>query len=70
MIFRSNPGTEQAFKTSRIFHFIFSNNHTPDFGEKGLKDTFNYLEGANIKYVGAGKMNKKHIKLFILRKGK
>jgi poly-gamma-glutamate synthesis protein (capsule biosynthesis protein) len=31
-----------------------ANNHTLNFGETGLKDTFNYLIQAGIKYVGAG----------------
>ena len=54
MIFRSNPGTEQALKQAGFSILSLANNHTPNFGEKGLKDTFNYLENVDIKYVGAG----------------
>jgi len=54
MIFRSNPGTEQALKQGGFSILSLANNHTPNFGEKGLKDTFNFLENARIKYVGAG----------------
>jgi len=54
MIFRSNPGTEQALKQGGFSILSLANNHTPNFGEKGLKDTFNFLENAGIKYVGAG----------------
>lgn len=54
IIFRSNPGTEQALKKAGFSILSLANNHTLDFGEKGLKDTFNFLEGAGIKYVGAG----------------
>ncbi|MDD5590260.1 MAG: CapA family protein [Candidatus Portnoybacteria bacterium] len=54
MIFRSNPGTEQALKQAGFSVLSLANNHTPNFGEEGLKDTFNYLAGAGIKYVGAG----------------
>jgi len=54
MIFRSNPGTEQALKQAGFSIFSLANNHTPNFGEKGLKDTFNFLGSAGIKYVGAG----------------
>ncbi len=54
MIFRSNPGTEQALKQAGFSVLSLANNHTPNFGEKGLKDTFNYLAEAGIKYVGAG----------------
>lgn len=55
MIFRSNPGTEQALKQAGFSVLSLANNHTPNFGEKGLKDTFNYLNNAGIKYVGAGR---------------
>ena len=54
MIFRSNPGTEQALKQAGFSVLSLANNHTPNFGEKGLKDTFNFLENAGVKYVGAG----------------
>lgn len=54
MIFRSNPGTEQALKQAGFSILSLANNHTPNFGEKGLKDTFVYLENTGIKYVGAG----------------
>lgn len=55
MVFRSNPGTEQALKQAGFSVLSLANNHTPNFGEKGLKDTFNYLENVGVKYVGAGK---------------
>src|SRR3990167_6777304 len=54
MIFRSNPGTEQALRQAGFSVLSLANNHTPNFGEQGLKDTFNYLTEAGIKYVGAG----------------
>jgi poly-gamma-glutamate capsule biosynthesis protein CapA/YwtB (metallophosphatase superfamily) len=54
MIFRSNPGTEQSLKQAGFSILSLANNHTPNFGEQGLKDTFSYLENAGIKYVGAG----------------
>jgi len=54
MIFRSNPGTEQALKQAGFSILSLANNHTPNFEEKGLKDTFNFLKNAGIKYVGAG----------------
>lgn len=57
IIFRSNPGTEEALKQAGFSILSLANNHTPDFGEKGLKDTFNYLNNAGIKYVGAGGNN-------------
>ncbi len=54
MIFRSNPGTEQALKQAGLSVLSLANNHTPNFGDEGLKDTFDYLTRAGIKYVGAG----------------
>lgn len=54
MMFRSNPGTEQALWEAGFSILSLANNHTPNFGEQGLKDTFNYLEKAGIAYVGAG----------------
>ncbi|MFA6995373.1 MAG: CapA family protein [Patescibacteria group bacterium] len=55
MIFRSNPGTEQALQETGFSVLSLANNHTPNFGEPGLKDTFNYLRQAGLNYVGAGK---------------
>lgn len=37
------------------------NNHTLDYGKKGLTDTFSYLKNANISYFGAG-LNEKEAK--------
>jgi poly-gamma-glutamate synthesis protein (capsule biosynthesis protein) len=54
MIFRSNPGTEKALQQAGFSILSLANNHTPNFGEKGLKDTFNYLKNVGIKYIGAG----------------
>lgn len=55
MIFRSNPQSAQALKQAGFNILSLANNHTPNFGEKGLLDTFNYLSNQEIKYVGAGK---------------
>jgi len=54
MVFRSNPGTEQTLKQAGFSVLSLANNHTPNFGEQGLKDTFNYLAEVGIKFVGAG----------------
>lgn len=55
MVFRSNPGTERSLKRAGFTILSLANNHTPDFGQEGLLDTFNYLEQEGIDYVGAGK---------------
>jgi poly-gamma-glutamate synthesis protein (capsule biosynthesis protein) len=55
MIFRSNPGTEQALKQAGFSVLSLANNHTLNFGERGIEDTFRYLDEAGIAYAGAGR---------------
>ena len=55
MIFRSNPDTERALKGAGFSLLSLANNHTPDFGEQGLKDTLQYLEKSGLQFVGAGR---------------
>ena len=55
MVFRSNPDTAQAFKNAGFSIVSLANNHTPNFGEQGLIDTFDYLKKVGIQYVGAGR---------------
>lgn len=54
MVFRSDPITAQLLKNAGFSILSLANNHTPNFGDKGLKDTFKYLNEAGIKYAGAG----------------
>ena len=53
MVFRSNPGTELALKQAGFSILSLANNHTPNFGQKGLEDTFKFLDDVGIKYIGA-----------------
>ena len=70
MIFRSNPGTEHALKKASFSILSLANNHTPNFGEKGLKNTFDYLTAAGIKYVGAGNNEQEaHQPIYIEKNG-
>jgi len=69
MIFRSNPGTEQALKEANFSILSLANNHTPNFGEQGLKDTFTYLQNADIKYVGAGENEEEAYRPVYIEKG-
>lgn len=55
MVFRSNPGTENVLKDVGFSIVSLANNHTSDFGQKGILDTMNYLDNVDIKYIGAGK---------------
>ncbi|MFA5421136.1 MAG: CapA family protein [Patescibacteria group bacterium] len=54
MVFRSNPGTEIVLKDIGFSVLSLANNHIPDFGQKGIMDTINYLDSVGILYVGAG----------------
>lgn len=70
LIFRSNPGTEQALKQAGFSILSLANNHTLNFGEKGLKNTFNFLKNAGIEYVGAGQNDQEAYQpVYIEKKG-
>lgn len=49
---RSDPKNVELLKLIGITHVTLANNHIRDYGKKGLKDTINALEHANIPYVG------------------
>lgn len=55
MTFHADPGAELSMKTAGFNIVSLANNHTPNFGDKGLLDTFSYLDGVGINHVGAGK---------------
>ena len=70
MIFRSNPSTAQALKRAGFSVLSLANNHTPNFGQRGLLDTFRYLEEAGIGYAGAGRnIREAYQPLYIEKKG-
>lgn len=70
MMFRADPGVESALKNCGFEILSLANNHTPNFGQKGLFDTFEYLEQAGIKYVGAGEnFEEAHQPVVIEKKG-
>jgi len=54
MSFRADPGVESALKRANIQIVSLANNHAPNFGQKGLLDTFDCLKNVGIKYAGAG----------------
>lgn len=58
-MFRSDPEVAQAMRDAGFTIVSLANNHTPNFGVKGLLDTFRYLEEAGIKYIGAGENDAK-----------
>ena len=55
MMFRADPQTAVQLKDAGIDIVSLANNHTPNYGQKGLLDTFKYLDEQGIKYIGAGK---------------
>lgn len=52
--FRAPPATASHLKDACIDAVSLANNHTLDYGEVGLRDTFAALEGEGIGYTGAG----------------
>lgn len=54
MTFRSDPKMAQVLKDQGFDIVSLANNHTPNFGAKGLRDTFQFLDEVQVAYVGAG----------------
>ncbi|MFA5086730.1 MAG: CapA family protein [Candidatus Paceibacterota bacterium] len=54
MLFRSDPGLEKELRANNFSILSLANNHTENFGDYGLEQTFKYLDEAGIKYIGAG----------------
>lgn len=52
--FRSSPKNVSIFNEMGIDIVSLANNHTLDYGVDALLDSFETLDAANIKYVGAG----------------
>ncbi|MDB4940223.1 MAG: hypothetical protein JWO40_648 [Candidatus Doudnabacteria bacterium] len=55
MIFHANPGDELGLQHAGFNIVSLANNHTMNFGNKGMLDTVSLLKMAGINYVGAGK---------------
>lgn len=54
MLFRADPRTVDGLVDAGFDVLSLANNHTPNFGQKGLRDTFRYLHDAGIAFAGAG----------------
>jgi poly-gamma-glutamate capsule biosynthesis protein CapA/YwtB (metallophosphatase superfamily) len=53
--FRADPAAVEVLRAARIDAVSLANNHTLDYGERGLLDTLECLERAGIRYAGAGR---------------
>jgi poly-gamma-glutamate capsule biosynthesis protein CapA/YwtB (metallophosphatase superfamily) len=54
MVFRTDPEVAVALHDAGFDVLSLANNHMPDFGEKGIKDTVKYLDEASVLHTGAG----------------
>ncbi len=54
MVFHADPGAEHALRDAGISFVSLANNHSMNFGEKGIVDTMRYLSDVGIAYAGAG----------------
>lgn len=54
MAFRADAETALALARAGFDVLSLANNHTPNFGQAGLRDTFKYLDAAGVRRVGAG----------------
>ena len=55
MIFHANPGVQDALAKAGIKIVSLANNHTMNYGAKGMLDTVSYLDSVGIKHAGGGK---------------
>ena len=53
-LFRADPKTVAGLTLAGFDVLSLANNHTPNFGQFGLQNTFAELEKSGIKYAGAG----------------
>jgi poly-gamma-glutamate synthesis protein (capsule biosynthesis protein) len=54
-VYRGSPLALPSFKDAGVDLVNLANNHVMDYGKEGLLDTFDELNKADIKYIGAGK---------------
>ena len=54
MVFRAAPTAAGALRQAGFTILSLANNHTPNFGARGLLETFRHLTENEIHYVGAG----------------
>ena len=65
MILRADPYMASALKDAGFDILSLANNHLPDFGARGVLDTMQHLEDADIKHIGAGKCEEAYTPKYI-----
>ncbi len=65
---KANPKCADAFKEFGVTDALLANNHTLDFGIKGLRDTCENLTRVGINYTGVGENDEDSRKLFYIEK--
>jgi hypothetical protein len=68
--FRTNPEWLSSLKKNGITHVTLANNHSCDFGEKGVKQTISNLSQYGIKSIGYNQNNNAASEPVLLKKGK
>jgi len=54
MSFRADPALADELRQAGFSVVSLANNHTPNFGERGLRDTLAGLDAAGLRHAGAG----------------
>ena len=67
--FRADPLAIEVLRAGGVDACSLANNHTLDFEERGLLDTLAHLEGAGIRYAGAGRDQEEAARPTLLKKG-
>ncbi|MGL4622809.1 CapA family protein [Chroococcidiopsis sp.] len=53
--FRADPAAVKVLRAGNIQFVSLANNHTLDFGDRGLLDTLHHLDAVGIRHAGAGR---------------
>ena len=67
--FRADPLAIEVLRAGGVDACSLANNHILDFEERGLLDTLAHLEGASIRYAGAGRDQEEAARPALLKKG-
>lgn len=65
MSFRADIESARALKNAGFDVLSLANNHTPNFGERGLLDTMQYLDEVDIVHAGAGDATRANQPVFV-----